>query len=60
VVGDLERSPRGTSMAHKSGHVDIGEVDERQGFVGGGGGEEEIIFRSPRVRIRERFEVRWV
>jgi len=47
-------------MAHKSGHVDIGEVDERQGFVGGGGGEEEIIFRSPRVRIRERFEVRWV
>lgn len=50
VVGDLERSPRGTSMAHKSGYVGIGEVNERQGFVGGGGGEEEIIFGGPRVR----------
>lgn len=29
VVGDLERSPSGTSIAHKSGHVGIGEVDER-------------------------------
>lgn len=55
MVGDLERSPRGTSMSNASGYVGTGEVNEREGCVGvgGGSGEEEIVFCGPRVRVWE-------